>query len=48
MTRQQRNLRNMLVVLAATLVVGSFAIPAFNGCFRSARASRERSATSAR
>jgi general secretion pathway protein G len=40
MTRQQRNLRNVLVMLAATLVVGSFAIPAFNGYVARSRVAR--------
>ena len=40
MTRQQRNLRNVLVVLAAGLVVGSFAIPAFNGYLARSRVAR--------
>jgi general secretion pathway protein G len=40
MTRQQRNLRNVLVVLAATLVAGSFAVPAFNGYVERARVAR--------
>jgi general secretion pathway protein G len=40
MTRQQRNVRNVLVVLAATLVVGSFAIPAFNGYLARSRVAR--------
>jgi len=40
MTRRQRNLRNVLVVLAATLVAGSFAIPAFNGYLARSRVAR--------
>lgn len=40
MTRRQRNLRNVLVVVAATLVVGSFAVPAFNGYLARSRVAR--------
>jgi general secretion pathway protein G len=40
MTRQQRTLRNVVVVLAATLVAGSFAIPAFNGYLARSRVAR--------
>jgi general secretion pathway protein G len=40
MTRRQRNLRNVLVVLAAGLVVGSFAVPAFNGYLARSRVAR--------
>jgi general secretion pathway protein G len=40
MTQQQRNLRNVLVVLAATLVLGSFAVPAFKGYVERSRVAR--------
>ncbi|HSC14098.1 MAG TPA: prepilin-type cleavage/methylation domain-containing protein [Gammaproteobacteria bacterium] len=40
MTQQQRNLRNVLVVLAAVLVVGSFAVPAFTGYVERSRVAR--------
>jgi len=40
MTQQQRNLRNVIVVLAAALVVGSFAVPAFTGYVERSRVAR--------
>ena len=40
MTQQQRNLRNVIVVLAAVLVVGSFAVPAFTGYVERSRVAR--------
>ena len=40
MTKQQKNLRDVLVAVAAVLIVGSFAIPAFNGYLARARVAR--------
>ena len=40
MTKQQKNLRDVLVAVAAVLIVGSFAIPAFNGYLERARVAR--------
>ena len=40
MSPQHKNLRDVLVVLATALVVGSFAIPAFNGYLARSRVSR--------
>ena len=40
MTQQQRNVRNVIVVLAAVLVVGSFAVPAFTGYVERSRVAR--------
>ena len=40
MTQQQKNLRDVLVAVAAVLIVGSFAIPAFNGYLERARVAR--------
>ena len=40
MTRQQRNVRNVTVVLAAMLVAGSFAVPAFTGYVERSRVAR--------
>jgi len=40
MTQQQKNMRDVLVALALALMVGSFAIPAFNGYLERARVSR--------
>ena len=40
MTQQQKNLRDVLVAVAAVLIIGSFAIPAFNGYLERARVAR--------
>jgi general secretion pathway protein G len=40
MTQQQKNMRDVLVALAIALMLGSFAIPAFNGYLERARVSR--------
>ena len=40
MTQQQKNLRDVLVAVAAVLIIGSFAIPAFNGYLARARVAR--------
>ena len=40
MTQQQKNLRDVLVVLAIALMLGSFAIPAFTGYLERARVAR--------
>ena len=40
MTQQQKNMRDVLVALAIALMVGSFAIPAFNGYLARARVAR--------
>jgi general secretion pathway protein G len=40
MTKQQKNLRDVLVAVAAVLIVGSFAIPAFTGYLERARVAR--------
>ena len=40
MTQQQKNMRDVLVALAIVLMLGSFAIPAFNGYLERARVAR--------
>jgi general secretion pathway protein G len=40
MTQQQKNMRDVLVALAIALMLGSFAIPAFNGYLERARVAR--------
>jgi len=40
MTKQQKNLRDVLVAVVVVLIVGSFAIPAFNGYLERARVAR--------
>jgi general secretion pathway protein G len=40
MTQQQKNVRDVLVALALALMIGSFAIPAFNGYLERARVAR--------
>jgi general secretion pathway protein G len=40
MTQRQKNMRDLLVALAIALMLGSFAIPAFNGYLERARVAR--------
>lgn len=40
MTQPRKNLRDVIAVLAAALIVGSFAIPAFNGYVERSRVAR--------
>ena len=40
MTQRQKNIRDLLVALAIALMLGSFAIPAFNGYLERARVAR--------